>query len=92
MSDFAQIMLAEMRNYTSRKVIYAFNYSLGSPTQQLFTLRMITANIDQMANAHADRFLDPKMWRKKCTFFFFAPAQLHPRNMSGKIVPRVVHR
>ncbi len=30
MSDFAQIMLAEMRNYTSRKVIYAFNYSYTS--------------------------------------------------------------
>jgi hypothetical protein len=47
---FAQMILSEMRNYTNRKVIYAFNHPQGSARdEQLFALRMLTANMEHMS-------------------------------------------
>ena len=52
--DFVHIILAEMRSYTNRKVMYAFvidfNNPQGLPTEQLFALRMVTTNIERMSN------------------------------------------
>jgi hypothetical protein len=49
-SDFSQMILAEMRNYTNRKVVHAFNHPRGSARdEQLFALRMSTANMEHMS-------------------------------------------
>jgi hypothetical protein len=48
--NFTQMILAEMRNYTNRKVIHAFNHPQGSSRDdQLFALRMLTANMEHMS-------------------------------------------
>ena len=48
--DSVRMILSEMHNYTDRKVIYAFNHPQGSARdEQLFALRMLTANMEQMS-------------------------------------------
>jgi hypothetical protein len=48
--DSVRMILSEMRNYTNRKVIYAFNHPQGSARdEQLFALRMLTANMEHMS-------------------------------------------